>query len=70
MFEFASSQVAFSLKIYLSMLLAMTPQRDAASEALNSVLREEAHFTVIARHVMNFFCLINVHVAKQSPDLR
>ena len=52
------------------MLLAMTPQRDAASEALNSVLREEAHFTVIARHVMNFFCLINVHVAKQSPDLR
>jgi hypothetical protein len=44
----------------------MTPQYGAVSKTLNSGLREEAHFTVIARHPMNFFCLINVHVTKQS----
>jgi hypothetical protein len=53
------------INFIFTMIPAMTPQFGAVSKTLNSGLRE-AHFTVIARHVMNFFCLINVHVAKQS----
>ena len=44
----------FFKSLIFTLLLAMTMQCGAASEALNSVLREEAHFIVIARHVMNF----------------